>query len=127
MGRPVIRRRCRCRRGPASGSTRVTIGSVASHGPYRGPVASVAVAASRIAGLAVPVTVELWPVSRITPGTDDGQNQRVALNLTDWRGDPAALRRQFDSWPIDGLKELVAVTRDGTTVQIIRQDREGKT
>ncbi|MER7166040.1 hypothetical protein ABT336_08195 [Micromonospora sp. NPDC000207] len=66
----------------------------------------------------------IW--AQVQEKIDDGQTQRVTLNLTDWRGDPTALHRQFDSWPIDGLKELVAVRGDGTTVQILRRDREGK-
>lgn len=51
-----------------------------------------------------------------------GQTQRVVLNLEDWRGDLTALQKQFDDWPIDGLKELVAVTRNGSIVQIIKRD-----
>ncbi|MFG2013098.1 hypothetical protein ACGFNF_28955 [Micromonospora sp. NPDC048868] len=50
------------------------------------------------------------------------QSQRVVLNLQDWRGDPAALQKQFDDWPVPGLKELVAVTRNGQIVQIVRRD-----
>ncbi|MCM0676650.1 hypothetical protein NCC78_18445 [Micromonospora phytophila] len=51
-----------------------------------------------------------------------GQTQRVVLNLEDWRGELAALRKQFDDWPIPSLKELVAVTRGGVIVQILRRD-----
>ncbi|MFC8845393.1 MULTISPECIES: hypothetical protein [unclassified Micromonospora] len=36
-------------------------------------------------------------------------------------GDLSALRRQFDDWPIDGLKKLAVVRPDGTIQQIIRQ------
>ncbi|MER7164655.1 hypothetical protein ABT336_01060 [Micromonospora sp. NPDC000207] len=50
------------------------------------------------------------------------QTQRVVINLKDWQGDLAALRRQFDQWPIDRLKELVAVTSDGKIVQFVRRD-----
>ncbi|WP_433394447.1 hypothetical protein [Micromonospora sp. KLBMP9576] len=52
----------------------------------------------------------------------DAQTQRVMLNLHDWGGDPAALQKQFDDWPVPALKELVAVTRSGTIVQIVRLD-----
>ncbi|MGK5520574.1 hypothetical protein ACSNN9_14610 [Micromonospora sp. URMC 107] len=52
----------------------------------------------------------------------DAQTQRVILNLHDWRGDLAALQKQFDDWPVPALKELVAVTRNGTVVQIVRRD-----
>jgi hypothetical protein len=48
----------------------------------------------------------------------DGQAQRVVLDLTDWRGDFAALQKQFDDWPVAGLKEAKAVLSDGTVVQI---------
>lgn len=54
---------------------------------------------------------------------DDEQTQRVVLNLHDWRGDMAALHRQFHDWPIDGLKELAALTRDGRIVQILPRYR----
>ncbi|MEU5945944.1 hypothetical protein ABZ793_10325 [Micromonospora sp. NPDC047465] len=50
------------------------------------------------------------------------QTQRVVLNLQDWRGDLAALQKQFDDWPIEHLKELAAVTRSGAIIQIIRRD-----
>ncbi|MFY1703013.1 hypothetical protein ACN28G_14910 [Micromonospora sp. WMMA1923] len=49
------------------------------------------------------------------------QTQRVVLNLHDWRGDLAALQRQFDDWPIPQLKELTAVTRKGEIIQIVRR------
>ncbi|KXK59695.1 hypothetical protein AWW66_22910 [Micromonospora rosaria] len=62
----------------------------------------------------------IW--SQVREKVDDDQTQRVTVNLTDWEGDLTALRRQFDTWPIDGLKELVAVKPDGTILQIIRQD-----
>jgi hypothetical protein len=50
------------------------------------------------------------------------QTQRVILNLRDWRGDLAALQKQFDDWPVSGLKELAAVTRSGAIIQIVRHD-----
>ncbi|MEU4243234.1 hypothetical protein [Actinoplanes sp. NPDC026619] len=46
------------------------------------------------------------------------QTQRIVLNLTDWEGDMAALRKQFYDWPIEGLKEVKAITPDGDIVQI---------
>ncbi|MER7420990.1 hypothetical protein ABT346_30130 [Micromonospora peucetia] len=60
--------------------------------------------------------------SQVREKVDDEQTQRVVVNLKDWKGDMTALRRQFDDWPIDGLKELVAVKADGTIQQIIRRD-----
>ncbi|MBQ1075610.1 hypothetical protein KBX06_20950 [Micromonospora sp. C31] len=47
----------------------------------------------------------------------------MVLNLQDWRGDLSTLQKQFDDWPVPALKELVAVTRSGTIVQIVRRDR----
>lgn len=53
---------------------------------------------------------------------DTEQTQRVVLNLHDWRGDLATLHKQFHDWPITGLKELAALTRDGAIIQIVRRD-----
>lgn len=47
------------------------------------------------------------------------QTQRIVVNLQDWTGDMTALRQQFRDWPIDGLKEVKAITPDGDVVQII--------
>jgi hypothetical protein len=47
-----------------------------------------------------------------------GQTQRVVINLQDWGGDLDALRRQFADWPIQGLKEVKAVTADRSIVEI---------
>jgi Contact-dependent growth inhibition CdiA C-terminal domain len=49
----------------------------------------------------------------------EGQTQRVVVDLRPWRGDMAALRRQFGDWPIGGLKELVAVTTGGGITQVL--------
>ncbi|WP_239117645.1 hypothetical protein [Paractinoplanes ferrugineus] len=46
------------------------------------------------------------------------QTQRVVVNLADWAGDMVALRKQFADWPIEGLKELKAITPAGDLVQI---------
>jgi hypothetical protein len=46
------------------------------------------------------------------------QTQRVVVNLEDWRGDLAALRKQFADWPIDGLKEVKVITSNGEIFQI---------
>ncbi len=48
-----------------------------------------------------------------------GQSQRVVLNLRDWRGDLGALQKQFDDWPVAGLKEVAAVTSASAIVQIV--------
>jgi hypothetical protein len=47
-----------------------------------------------------------------------GQTQRVVVNLEDWRGDLGALQRQFDEWPVDGLKEVKVITPEGEILQI---------
>jgi hypothetical protein len=47
------------------------------------------------------------------------QTQRVVVNLQDWQGDVAALQRQFDDWPIEGLKEVKIVTPDGDVLQMV--------
>ncbi|WBB70727.1 hypothetical protein [Micromonospora sp. WMMD812] len=60
--------------------------------------------------------------SGIADKIDSGQTERVVLNLKDWRGDVSALRHQFDDWPIERLKELVALTPSGAIVQIVRRD-----
>jgi hypothetical protein len=59
----------------------------------------------------------IW--STVSGKVGDLQTQRVVVNLKDWRGDLAALRKQFDDWPIIRLKELTAVTRDGAIMQIV--------
>ncbi|MER5338291.1 hypothetical protein [Micromonospora sp. NPDC002717] len=59
--------------------------------------------------------------SAVKRKVDDAQTQRVTMNLRDWRGDHTALQKQFHDWPVPGLEELVAVTRSGTIVQILRR------
>lgn len=58
----------------------------------------------------------IWSETKIK--VDAGQTQRVVINLEDWRGDMAALRKQFADWPIPGLKEVKAITHDGDIAQI---------
>ncbi|MEU4570653.1 hypothetical protein [Micromonospora sp. NPDC023956] len=41
------------------------------------------------------------------------------VDLQEWRGDPAALQRQFDDWPVPGLKEVKAILPNGEIVQIV--------
>ncbi|MFY1597014.1 hypothetical protein [Micromonospora sp. WMMD737] len=60
--------------------------------------------------------------SAVTRKITDAQTQRVVLNLQDWRGDVGALQKQFDDWPVPALEELVAVTRNGTIVEIVRRN-----
>lgn len=49
---------------------------------------------------------------------EDQQTQRVVVNLEEWEGDLAALRQQFRNWPLEGLKEVKVITRDGDIVQV---------
>lgn len=57
--------------------------------------------------------------SEVSQKVDKKQTQRVMINLQDWGGDLPALRKQFDDWPIPRLKELAAVTPNGTIIQIL--------
>jgi hypothetical protein len=59
----------------------------------------------------------VWSEVRVK--IDDRQTERVVVNLHDWRGDLGALRRQFDTWPVAGLKELVVLTSAGAAVQFL--------
>jgi hypothetical protein len=49
---------------------------------------------------------------------DRGQTQRVVVNLEDWRGNMSALRKQFAEWPIEGLKEVKVITRNGEIAEV---------
>jgi hypothetical protein len=49
---------------------------------------------------------------------EEGQTQRVVVNLESWRGDMSALEKQFAEWPVPGLKEVKVITQDGDIVQI---------
>lgn len=51
------------------------------------------------------------------------QTQRVVINLEDWRGDLSALRKQFADWPMENLKEVMAITPGGEVVQIDLPDQ----
>lgn len=62
------------------------------------------------------VVRSIW--SEAEEKVEDGQTQRVVVNLEDWRGDLSALKKQFADWPIPGLKEVKAITADGDIVQI---------
>ncbi|MEU5945970.1 hypothetical protein ABZ793_10455 [Micromonospora sp. NPDC047465] len=62
----------------------------------------------------------IW--AAVSEKVEKGQTQRVVLNLEDWNGDLVALQKQFDDWPVPGLKELVAVQRSGVIVQIVRRN-----
>ncbi|WP_306215117.1 CdiA C-terminal domain-containing protein [Actinoplanes sp. RD1] len=58
----------------------------------------------------------IW--TAVATKVESGQTQRVVVNLEDWHGDLAALKSQFAEWPVPGLKEVKAITRDGEIVQV---------
>lgn len=45
-----------------------------------------------------------------------GQTDRVVLNLTDSAVDPAKLRDQLRDWPIEGLKEVIVIDKQGNVI-----------
>jgi hypothetical protein len=45
------------------------------------------------------------------------QTQRLVVNLQNWPGTVDALRQQFADWPIEGLKQVIAI-RDGQVIPI---------
>ncbi|MPZ83815.1 MAG: hypothetical protein GEV28_26855 [Actinophytocola sp.] len=47
---------------------------------------------------------------------DSGQTERVVLNLADSNVDPDALRAQLRDWPIEGLKEVVVIDKNGNVL-----------
>ncbi|MET7987882.1 putative T7SS-secreted protein [Streptomyces sp. NPDC005281] len=49
---------------------------------------------------------------------DKGQTERVVLNLGDSGADLGALRQQFQSWPKEGLKEVMVIDREGNIVHL---------
>ncbi|BCJ52130.1 hypothetical protein Asp14428_36050 [Actinoplanes sp. NBRC 14428] len=61
--------------------------------------------------------------SAVEAKVQDGQTQRVVVNLQDWRGDLSALHQQFASWPVENLKEVKAITADGDIIQLIPRPR----
>jgi hypothetical protein len=57
--------------------------------------------------------------SEVKGKVDEGQTNRVVVNLRDWKGDPAALQAQFEKWPVKGLDEVITVQPDGSLSQIL--------
>jgi hypothetical protein len=58
----------------------------------------------------------IW--SEVSNKVEREQTQRVVVNLQDWGNDLHLLRNQFTDWPINGLKEVKAVTTDRQVVSI---------
>jgi hypothetical protein len=59
----------------------------------------------------------VWSV--VEDKVQKGQTQRVVINLHDWGGEMTDLRAQFSAWPMEGLKEVKAITPGGDIVQIL--------
>lgn len=47
---------------------------------------------------------------------DKGQTDRIVLNLSDSGVAPGALKAQLNDWPIDGLKEVIAIDGQGNVI-----------
>lgn len=58
----------------------------------------------------------IW--SAVQKKVDSGQTERVVLNLGDSDADLGALRSQFQSWPMNGLKEVMVIDRAGNIVHL---------
>ncbi|MFE4518049.1 putative T7SS-secreted protein [Kitasatospora sp. NPDC056783] len=56
--------------------------------------------------------------SGIQKKVDDGQADRIVLNLSDSDVDVAAMRKQLNDWPIDGLKEVTVIDKSGSVVSL---------
>jgi hypothetical protein len=50
---------------------------------------------------------------------DKQQSQRIVLDLDRWKGDLDALQKNFDDYPIQGVKEVKAITPSGEIIQIL--------
>ncbi|THF73969.1 hypothetical protein E6C55_27090 [Cohnella fermenti] len=46
------------------------------------------------------------------------QTKNVVINLKQWSGDVSTLVEQFKQWEITGLKEVVAITKNGDIISI---------
>jgi hypothetical protein len=50
---------------------------------------------------------------------EKGQTTRVVLNLQDWGGDIAALKKQFNDWPMAGLDEVIVIMKDKSIFHLV--------
>lgn len=48
-----------------------------------------------------------------------GQTTRVILNLKIWKGDIVKLQKQFSDWSIEGLEEVMYITKDSKINHLI--------
>lgn len=49
---------------------------------------------------------------------EDGQTDRVVVNLADSSADVGKLRSQLHDWPIDGLKEVIVIDKQGNVLHL---------
>lgn len=54
--------------------------------------------------------------SWIQTKVDEGQADRIVLNLTDSSVDPGKLSAQLHDWPIEGLKEGIVIDGQGNVI-----------
>jgi hypothetical protein len=54
----------------------------------------------------------IW--SEVQGKVEKGQTNNVVISLRDSDVQEEALRRQFEEWPIEGLREVIIIRRDGT-------------
>ena len=54
----------------------------------------------------------IW--SEVQGKVERGQTNNVVISLRDSDVQEEALRRQFEEWPIEGLREVIIIRRDGT-------------
>jgi SPP1 gp7 family putative phage head morphogenesis protein len=54
----------------------------------------------------------IW--SEVQGKVEKGQTNNVVISLRDSGVQEEALRRQFEEWPIEGLREVIIIRRDGT-------------
>ena len=52
----------------------------------------------------------IW--SSIEKKITEAQTNRIILNLKIWEGDMLKLQQQFSEWEIDGLEEVIYITKD---------------
>nr|WP_229830548.1 hypothetical protein [Actinoplanes ianthinogenes] len=57
--------------------------------------------------------------SEVRDKGEDGQTQRVVMDLKYWKGDMSMIWRQFRDWPLPKIKEVKMITPDDQIIQII--------
>ena len=58
----------------------------------------------------------IW--SHVKEKIDEEQTERVVLNLADSPVDLGAMRAQLHEWPINGLKEVISIDRQGNILHL---------